>query len=601
MQKKIIWLLISFLMVLSLVLVSCGEEEEEEEEVITPPGEEEEVIIPPEEEEVVVPPGGDWWDKFGEPQYGGTFTFRTAGDIASFDPWRGGDMTGIRGLYLEHPSQMDWALDRDIWSYQPVWVPTEYYRPCLAESWEQPDNETVILHVRQGVHWHNKPPMNGREMTADDIVWSWHRLSGMGSGFTEPSPYVWMGGLEYLKSITATDKYTLVLKATEPTFEGLLLSALDTYNVPTQPREVIETYGDMQDWKNACGTGPFMLVDYVAGASATLDKNPNYWGWDERHPENQVPYVDNIKVLIIPDQSTAYAALRTGKIDMISGINWEQAVKLLETNPELQSLQFLESSEAIQVVVTNEPFNDIRVRKALNMAIDRELVADSYYGGYVEGKAYGVLSPILGELYTPFEEWPKDLQAEYTYNPEGAIQLLIEAGYPEGFQTSAYVSSAANLDLVQVVQSMFADIGVDFEIKLIEATAFFDYVTINRKADQMFWGGGCCGYWDPGPRLDYFTAGHFLNAQNAYDDFTIDSLHQAAVTFDKAEAYRLWKAVDMHVMEQHWLHCLPPPVSFTIWQPWLLGYSGENLGRFRDQQYSRWWIDHDVKKAMGYE
>ena len=89
------------------------------------------------------------------------------------------------------------------------------------------------------------------------------------------------------------------------------------------PPEVIEEHGDAQDWRNLVGTGPYMLTDWVKDSSVTYTKNPNYWGYDEKFPENRLPYLDEVKSLIIPDSSTLLAALRTGKIArMWSGYLW---------------------------------------------------------------------------------------------------------------------------------------------------------------------------------------------------------------------------------------------------------------------------------------
>ena len=81
--------------------------------------------------------------------------------------------------------------------------------------------------------------------------------------------------------------------------------------------DAVQKWGDVSDWHHAIGTGPFILKDFVPGNSATLIKNPNYWGYDERYPQNKLPYVDTVKFLIIPDDATALAAMRAGKIDVI--------------------------------------------------------------------------------------------------------------------------------------------------------------------------------------------------------------------------------------------------------------------------------------------
>ena len=161
-------------------------------------------------------------------------------------------------------------------------------------------------------------------------------MLGLGSGYTEPSPYASVTYYAATEPITATDKYTVVWKLSYLTL-SCLETLLDTRAVgQLVPREVIEKYGDAQDFKNAVGTGPFILEDYVSETFFNFIKNPNYWGYDERHPDNKLPYVDSVKALIIPDNSTAYVALRTGKIDIIEGVQWWQADSLMRTNPEFQ-------------------------------------------------------------------------------------------------------------------------------------------------------------------------------------------------------------------------------------------------------------------------
>ena len=108
-----------------------------------------------------------------------------------------------------------------------------------------------------------------------------------------------------------------------------------------QPPEVIEQYGDMQDWKTLVGTGPYELTDLVEGSSWVFTKNPNYWRFDERHPENHLPYIDEISVLVMPDFSTRLTALRTGRSAILreSTIPIDVVENLRRTNPELNLIQ----------------------------------------------------------------------------------------------------------------------------------------------------------------------------------------------------------------------------------------------------------------------
>ena len=123
------------------------------------------------------------------PEYGGTITFTNKQEAAGPDVLVSG-MWGAQYVdgVLERLAIGDWATPRDKWDFQFHNVPTNTIGQ-LAESWSQPDPLTYIVKVRQGVRWHNKPPMNGRELTADDIVYNYHRYTGTGSGFTELSEF----------------------------------------------------------------------------------------------------------------------------------------------------------------------------------------------------------------------------------------------------------------------------------------------------------------------------------------------------------------------------------------------------------------------------
>ena len=211
------------------------------------------------------------------PEYGGTLThvLKNTSLVASkLDAWYSHLALFITSGVVEKLAVVDWAIDRDTYPFVGGYMAPLYaLRGALAESWEQPDATTYIFHIRQGVHWHDKPPVNGRELTAKDVEHSFHRYLGLGSGFTEPSP---MGGALTdlpFESVEATDKWTVVMKLKEPRLDALNL-ILDKHGMVIQPPEVIEQYGDMQDWRNVVGTGPYTITDLVPATSVTWTKNP---------------------------------------------------------------------------------------------------------------------------------------------------------------------------------------------------------------------------------------------------------------------------------------------------------------------------------------
>ena len=248
--------------------------------------------------------------------------------------------------------------------------------------------------------------MNGRELTADDVEYNFHRMLGLGD-FTDagPSPFAGAAPLNAIpwESITATDGSTVVMKLKEPHLPALKLILVD-YFAYIMPPEVIEgsrtaeaPAGKISDWRDVVGTGPFMLTDYVQGSSVTWEKNPDYWGYDEKYPQNRLPYVDQLRKLIIPEQATIMAALRSGKIDLrgLGGdaVNTiDQAESLQKTNLEIVlHKQWFRSNEAIAPNVRVPPFGDIRVRKAMQMALDLEAITATYFKGQASATPQGMV------------------------------------------------------------------------------------------------------------------------------------------------------------------------------------------------------------------
>ena len=229
----------------------------------------------------------NWWEKLGKPQYGGTMTLRFPADIVNFDPYYEDQLTQIFWSWMESMAGVDWTLDPSTFDYKIFSRPNQYRKGQLAASWEFTDPKTFVVHLRKGIHWQDIPPVNGREFTADDVAYHYHRLYGLGSGLT-PSPWhSTIASYQNLISVNAIDRYTAVFKWKIPNPELVMVSLLGVN--PTQvfeAHEAVEKWGDLSDWHHAIGTGPYILKDFVTGTSATLVKNQYYWGHDERYPQN---------------------------------------------------------------------------------------------------------------------------------------------------------------------------------------------------------------------------------------------------------------------------------------------------------------------------
>jgi len=514
-----------------------------------------------------------WWDKFGTPKYGGTINLRANSLALDIDP-----VTTWGGLYSTYGDYLwngDWILDRSLWTFQTAFAPDEYWKGCLAEKWELSDPTTFTVHLRQGVRWQNKPPVNGREFTANDVQQHYDRILGTGSGYTAPHPFH-ASRMDFLDKVIAVDKYTVQFKLKTPSilyFIGLAEHAGQNW---IEAPELVKLEGAFKDWKYAIGTGPFVLTDFVAGSSATYAKNPDYWGFDERFPQNRLPYVDELKVLVIPDMATAQAALRTGKIDVLAELSWMHAQSLNKTNPELQQSKVPAPGQGIIMTVNKEPFTDIRVRKAMQMAIDRQAIAKSLYGGMVDGIPCGILSPMFKGYNYPYEQWPQELKDEYSYNLSKARQLLSEAGYPNGFKTNCPIGSNLDVELAQVIKSYLSELKIDMELRAMEPVAFMDFSRA-KKQDQLLWTGAACARVFP-PKLG--ISGFYSKDMANYaqvNDPNYDAIYQKFLNATSVEeSKQLAQSAVKYALENHWILTTFPLVNFTFWQPRIKGYSGES-------------------------
>jgi peptide/nickel transport system substrate-binding protein len=556
---------------------------------------------------------GNWWDKLGKPQYGGEMVIRASRNIVNFDPYSNTMLTGLQTAWMERLHADDWTLDPAVFDYKPLWHPARYLKGQLAESWEFANPSTFVAHLRKGIHWQNIPPANGREFNADDVVFHFNRLLGLGGGFTRSSPFqAAPSAFQELLSVTAGDKYSVVFKWKKPNPEFISEIILGIRgDLCIENPEAVRQWGDLNDWHHAVGTGPFILRDFVSGSSATLIKNPDYWGHDERYPQNKLPYIDTIKYLIIPDEAAALAAMRAGEIDVIDCVSPVQAQAMRKTNPEILQIPTpLPPTVCLDPRMDKTPFNDIRVRKAMQMAIDLPTIAKEYYHSLVEPYPDTISSRYMKGWGFPYQEWPQDLKDEYAFNPAAARQLLADAGYPNGFKTNIVADTAGDLDLLQIVKSFFAQVGIDMDIRHMETAAWQDFVQINRQHDQLAHRpAGPLGKTSP-PLMDLnrFQTGSLANYQ-MISDTVIDALcEQAASATNLDEILRIFRDANEYVARQHFSISLLQPMSCSLCQPWLKGFNAQFGSTFGAAggpgmlsfYLSRFWIDRKLKQSMGH-
>jgi peptide/nickel transport system substrate-binding protein len=553
---------------------------------------------------------GNWWDSFGKPQYGGELVIRVKTNFVNFDPINAGGLSTITYGYMEKLHADDWKLNPTIFSYKIAFRPSDYVKGWLASSWEMTDLSTYVVHLRQGIQWQNIPPANGRELVADDVAFSYDRLYGLGHGYTKPAPAQTGAPWNSLVSATATDKYTVVFKWNVTSPELILetiQTAANTQNIVNP--ETVRQWGDLNDWHHAIGSGAFILSDFVSGSSAILTKNPNYWGYDERYPQNKLPYLDSVKVLIIPDNSTALAAIRTGKIDYVDQITTQDVQSLQKSNPEL-AMTSVPAGNAVTIDPRDDkvPFSDIRVRKAMQMALDLPTIAKTYYAGTADPYPCSVTSMYMSGWGLPYLQWPQDLKDEYAYNPTAAKKLLADAGYPSGFKTVDVVDVAADLDLIQIIKSYFGAVGIDMQVQPMDSASYTSWINASKNDQLTQKSSGILGNTtEPTRQVQRYNTTYSSNMCHVSDP-VYDAFYPAVLAASNVDMVKkILSDANLFVARQHYSISLLQTSVLSLNQPWLKGFTGQSLAltssgsgpNYLSFYAARFWVDSSLKKSMG--
>jgi len=634
-MKKFIWVTITFLFVISLVLASCqATTEDEDQEGTTIIGEVTETET--EEEEEAVDTGPKMvTDSLGrtvqEPQYGGTLIVVTsAWVIQSLDPVNIGieEITAMQYGRLIGPDWMTSPQGTGENVFQNRDPEPALFIGELAESFEMTSIDTVIIKLRKGIHWQNVPPVNGREFTADDVVETckrWRTDVRHFHGETAESIQAWIDS-ESEENPTKLAEWLAELKehGVDAVADGVgtyTYYKIDNYTVALRhywgfgqmniasswyyiwPHEMWETYEDLSSLQAQCGTGPFRIVDHVSDSSITLERNPNYWRMDPLHPENRLPYVEQVRALVIEDTATQLAGLRTHKIDRMS-VAWNKAEGLRETNPELMSNMKVPSTANIVFVRTDiPPFNNKLVRHAAMLAINQEEMLNDYYLGDALMFNWPI-SPVFATAYMPLEEFDQVAQELFEYHPDKAREYLAEAGYPNGFETSLTVAPYPhNTEVALQVQSYLADVGIDITIETPEPTTYTSIHETQEYEHMLHNFASVDRLTNPWSVQHDGWRGALAERGNigrVRDDVAFELYDRYQLTEDPDEAVAIHQEQTRRSAELRWEIVLPMPYDHTFWQPWVMRFSGEvsrahwdAMGMNHLVQYI--WLDQDLK------
>jgi peptide/nickel transport system substrate-binding protein len=576
--------------------------------------EEEEVVV--EEEEVVEEAGPEMvtftvtkldgtkvTKTVEKPRYGGTLKYSNLRSTGGFDPIDASDWQSHQ-MYLTNEPLLygDWYRTTsgtgETGFLTDAAASMDMQRMMITESWEFEAPGTLTFNIRQGVYFHDKPPANGRELVAADVVYNINRY------YFDESSMGWTAG-QKPTSVTATDKYTVVVEVELGDAETIWALCTGGQASHIYPPEVIEEYGDMLDWRNVSGTGAFLLVDYIPDSVISLERNPNYWMDHPFYDGDRLPYVDGVKIYLIPDSSTRLAAMRTAKLDYVDEIQWEDRDALVAANPVLRSAGLAKYAVVYALFMRTdiEPFNDLKVRRALNMALDRQTMVDEFFGGHAFYWGWSTI-PIAdyAAIHIPFDELPADVQETYTYNPTLAKELLAEAGYPDGFSTEVH-TNAGLVDVLEVVQAYFADIDVTLDLKVHESGTW----TSMRRVRPADYTGMFYNWWWIG---DTFTLSRVRDMSSSTNLSNVDEPTYYKAFQDIGAAWpdfddqaKLFKAITVDIVRNAWSVNIPPYFEYNVWWPWLRDFNGEwSMGRTASPitMAPYIWYDQTMREDLGF-
>lgn len=615
MKEKIFWKMTTLLVVAVLLLVSCGPRTAPPPGTTPAPAPAPSVPVPATPTPAVpipapAPAPAPAPVSAEKPRYGGTLNLVTPTDVSTWD-------TGVTpasetlGSCCNHDQLAELAWERGLAATGEFDFGAGYtfesHGPGLAESWKIIGNGKWIFQIRRGVRYalnqaypsEARSLVNGRELTVDDIIFNFNRLTKTNAKISG------IGILQPLLSRTATFEKTgpweLTINFPEDPFTGWfwLIRSNWGFHAP----EVIQKYGDVSDWRNRVGTGPFIVTDFVPGNMVNLVRSTNHWRTNPVGPGkgDQLPYIDTLKYLVVPDISTRLAVMRTGKGDLVEEIQGEDARSLMRTAPALKSSKYLPSATVVagRLDKSEQPFANKKVRHALMMATDMEALKNDLYRGEAEIMNWP-MSPINKNVYVPLNKLPEGVQGLYRYNPEKAKQLLAEAGYPKGFKSKMIVqSSGEQTDLGAAIKAMWAKIGVDIEIQPQERTVYTRTTRVLGH-EELILRVTTSVFPSSYPSMTNIRGPSFNNVSYLDEPFgsepRIEEMFQRIqkqVIVNQSEADRIYQEeFTPYVLELADRIPIPTPYIYRVWQPWVKNYNGEAWG-LADKYL---WIDQDLKE-----
>lgn len=447
---------------------------------------------------------------------------------------------------------------------------TFQFEPDLAESWTQPNENTYIFKLRRGVKWHNKPPANGREFVADDVVYTINR-------FMTTKGHANAHMLKAVDKVEAVDKYTVKFTLKEPSawFLDTLASPMVVAMVN---KETSEKFGDLKKAEACIGTGPWMLDSYRPNQGLTFVRNPGYF-------IPGLPHIDRVEAVVDEDNASRIASFLAGKYDLgwenpgqINRTDWVQIKDMLkQRRPNLKVAEFPANVMShISMRTDQKPFNDVRVRHAISHAIDRQGIIDATAEGV--GVFNAAVPAALKDWSLPVKELGEGAKY-YKYDPAEAKRLLAAAGYPNGFAGNvcfATYGSAVLIDSMQIVLKNLKDVGITAALDQKEYGAYITTCFYGNFPSMAY--GPQTPFLDPDTFLyGQYYPGEPRNQSHVNDPVLADMLVRQRRTFDVPKRKEIINEIQRYLAKQQYYVTTNSGVYVAVWDAALQNY-GPNVG-----------------------
>ncbi|MFT4038338.1 MAG: ABC transporter substrate-binding protein [Thermomicrobiales bacterium] len=430
----------------------------------------------------------------------GSINWALEADPGNLIPFGGVSSSNMWGKELMYDSLLEWDQELNI-------------QPALAESYEAADDATsYTFKLRQGVQFHN-----GKEMTAADVKYSFE------TALNPPAPGIQVAFLANIASVEAVDDYTvkITMSKPDPTLPGVIAWSRYTPIVP-------EGIADEINWlSEGIGTGPYKLIEYISNDVVSYTANENYW-------KPGVPCIKDVTLKILTDEQSRVAGLRSGEID--GGTLTADVARTLENDDSLEVLNGLFSAPRVIQFNTKEdvPWRDAKVRQAINLAVDRQMIINNVYGGNAQ---------LTGAIPPGYGEWPlsnDQLVAAYTPDLAKAQELMKEAGHEGGFDVTLQAIAAPRefTQIAEIVREQLKPLNINVTVEPLEIGTF----ATNIGDGNFQWastGRGMRG--DPSGYVVDFRNGTTLNQAwfgDGWQNEEIDKLYDEALATADVEARR---------------------------------------------------------------